>query len=83
MVAASGHTAVKVAAMAIKKAGSTDPKAIRDAIAAVELKVSTGTIKFNALGEVMKAVQVQVVKDGNWHHYAVIDDPALLAPPDK
>jgi hypothetical protein len=22
----------------------------------------------------MKAVQVQVVKDGNWHHYAVIDD---------
>jgi branched-chain amino acid transport system substrate-binding protein len=43
--------------------------------------VSTGTIKFNALGEVMKAVQVQVVKDGNWHHYGVIDDAALLAPP--
>jgi branched-chain amino acid transport system substrate-binding protein len=28
-------------------------------------------------------VQVQVVKDGNWHHYAVIDDPALLSPPAK
>ncbi len=83
MVAASGHTAVKVAAAGIEKAGSTDPKAVRDAIAAVEIKVSTGDIKFNTLGEVMKSVQIQVVKDGNWHHYAVIDDPALLAPPDK
>lgn len=81
MVAASGHTAVMVAARAIEQAGSTDPKAIRDAMAAVNLKVSTGTIKFNALGEVMKAVQVQIVRDGNWHHYAVIDDPVLLAPP--
>jgi branched-chain amino acid transport system substrate-binding protein len=81
MVAASGHTAVMVAAEAIRKAGSTDPRKIRDAMAAIELKVSTGTIKFNPLGEVMKAVQVQVVKDGNWHHYAVIDDPELLKPP--
>ncbi|RTZ99636.1 MAG: branched-chain amino acid ABC transporter substrate-binding protein [Deltaproteobacteria bacterium] len=81
MVAASGHTAVKVAAAAIAKAGSTDPAKIRDALAAIKLQVSTGTIQFNALGEVMKAVQVQVVKDGNWHHFAVIDDPDLLKPP--
>jgi branched-chain amino acid transport system substrate-binding protein len=83
MVAASGHTAVKAVAAAIAKAGSTDPAGIRDALAAIELQVSTGTIKFNALGEVMKAVQVQVVKDGNWHHFAVIDDPDLLKPPAK
>ena len=81
MVAASGHTAVMVAAKAIEQAGTTDPAAVRKAMAAVALKVSTGTIKFNALGEVMKAVQVQIVKDGNWHHYGIIDDPALLAPP--
>jgi branched-chain amino acid transport system substrate-binding protein len=31
----------------------------------------------------MKSVQNQVVKDGNWHRHSVIDDPALLAPPDK
>ena len=83
MVAASGHTAVKVAADAIKRAGSTDPKKILAALKTTNLKVSTGTIKFNNLGEVMKAVQVQVVKDGNWHHYAVIDNPELLTPPDK
>jgi len=81
MVAASGHTAVMVAADAIKRAGSTDPAKVLAAIQATDLKVSTGTIKFNALGEVMKAVQVQVVKDGNWHHYDVIDDAALLSPP--
>lgn len=83
MVAASGHTAVKVAADAIQRAGSTDPAKILAALKTTNLKVSTGTIRFNKLGEVMKAVQIQVVKNGNWHHYAVIDDPALLAPPEK
>ena len=83
MVAASGHTAVKVAADAIQRAGSTDPQKILEALKATDLKVSTGTIKFNKLGEVLKDVQVQVVKDGNWHHYAVISDDRLLTPPDK
>ncbi|MGB5987463.1 MAG: ABC transporter substrate-binding protein [Desulfobacterales bacterium] len=81
MVAASSHTAVRVAADAILRAGSTDPEKILAALKATDLKVSTGTIRFNELGEVMKAVQVQVVQEGNWHHYAVIDDPDLLAPP--
>jgi len=81
MVAASAHTAIMVVADALKRAGTSDPKALRDAIAKTDLKVSTGTIKFNKLGEVMKAVQVQVVRDGNWHRHSVIDDPALLAPP--
>ena len=83
MVAASAHTAVLVAADALKRSGSTDPEAIRKAVATTNLKVSTGTISFNSLGEVMKAVQNQVVKNGNWHRHSVIDDPALLAPPDK
>lgn len=80
MVAASAHTAVMVAADAITRAGSTESKQVLAAIKATDLKVSTGTIKFNALGEVLKAVQVQVVKDGNWHHYGIIDDATLLAP---
>lgn len=83
MVAASGHTAVKVAVAAMKIAGTTDHKAIRDAIANLKLKASTGNISFNSLGEVKKDVQVQVVRDGAWHHYSVISDPDLLAPPTK
>ncbi len=83
MVAASGHTAANVAIAALRKAGSTDKAAIRDAIAGLTLKASTGTISFNALGEVKKDVQVQVVKDGNWHHHSTISDAELLAPPSK
>ena len=83
MVAATTHTAVYVAAAALKRAGSMDPKAIRAAIAKTNLKASTGTISFNALGEVQKSVLVQVVKGGNWHYHSRIDDKALLAPPNK
>jgi branched-chain amino acid transport system substrate-binding protein len=81
MVAASAHTAIKVLAAALKSAGSTDRSAIRNAIAATKLTASTGQISFNELGEVQKAVQVQVVRDGDWHRHSIIDDAVLLAPP--
>lgn len=83
MVAASAHTALKVAIEAMRQAGTEDPAAIRDAIAATDLEASTGRISFNQLGEVQKDVQVQVVKDGAFHRYAVIHDPELLAPPES
>ena len=83
MVAASGHTALLVVADALKRAGSNDAAALRDAISKTNLSASTGKISFNALGEVQKDVQVQVVKDGNWHHHSVISDAVLLAPPSK
>ena len=83
MVAASGHTALLVVADALKRAGSNDAAALRDAISKTRLSASTGKISFNALGEVQKDVQVQVVKGGNWHHHSVISDAVLLAPPSK
>lgn len=81
MVAASAHTAVKVLAAAMNAAGGKDKAAIRDAIAQTSLTASTGQISFNELGEVQKSVQVQIVKDGAWHHHSVIEDTDLLAPP--
>jgi branched-chain amino acid transport system substrate-binding protein len=83
MVAASGHTAVKVAAAAIKSAGSLDRVAVRDAIAKTNLSASTGTITFNSLGEIIKDVQIQIVKDGQFRHHSVISDAELLAPPSE
>ncbi|MGO1117792.1 ABC transporter substrate-binding protein [Rhodovibrionaceae bacterium A322] len=83
MVAASGHTAIKVLAAALAKSGGNDRKALRDAIAGTTVEASTGTISFNDLGEVQKDVQVQTVKDGAWRHHSVISDPELLAPPTK
>lgn len=81
MVGASGHTAVKVLVDALRRAGTEDKAAIRDAIASAKVSASTGTITFNKLGEVRKDVQVQIVKDGEWKHHSVISDDALLAPP--
>ncbi len=83
MVAASGHTALLVVADALKRAGSNDASSLRDAISSTSLSASTGKISFNALGEVQKDVQVQIVKGGNWHHHSVISDAVLLAPPSK
>ncbi|MEZ5590846.1 MAG: ABC transporter substrate-binding protein [Gammaproteobacteria bacterium] len=81
MVAASGHTAVNVAIEALRKAGPDDRQALRDAIADTDLNASTGHISFNSLGEVRKAAQIQVVRDGAWHRHSIIDDAELLAPP--
>ena len=81
MVAASGHTAMKVLVAAMKKAGTTSPSAIRNAIAQTNLVASTGSISFNDLGEVRKNVQVQVVRDGDFHYHSEIRDQVLLAPP--
>ena len=85
MVAASTHTAVQVVAEAIKKAGTADDGAkIREAIAGTkDLQTATGKISFNSLGEVYKSAVIQIVKDGKFRGYAVIDDPILLAPPTK
>jgi branched-chain amino acid transport system substrate-binding protein len=83
MVAASGHTALLVVADALKRAGSNDASSLRDAISKTSLSASTGKISFNALGEVQKDVQVQIVKGGNWHHHSVISDAVLLAPPSQ
>ncbi|MCY4226281.1 MAG: ABC transporter substrate-binding protein [Gammaproteobacteria bacterium] len=81
MVAASTHTALMVLADALGRASDHSASSIRDAIASANVTASTGQISFNDLGEVEKDVQVQIVKDGNWHHYAVISDRELLAPP--
>ena len=81
MVAASAHTAVLVLADALGRASDNSAAALRDSIASANVDASTGQISFNNLGEVQKDVQVQVVKDGMWRHYAVISDSVLLAPP--
>jgi branched-chain amino acid transport system substrate-binding protein len=84
MVAASTHTAVMVAAEALRRAGSEDPVKLRNAIAGIkDFEVATGRITFNNLGEVRKAAQIEIIKGGAFHHFATIDDPVLLAPPTR
>ena len=81
MVGASGHAAVMVAVAALKKAGTTDRAAVRDALASIEVDAITGTLSFNPLGEVQKSLKVQEVRDGRWRYHSEITDAALLTPP--
>jgi branched-chain amino acid transport system substrate-binding protein len=83
MVAASGHTALNVVITALRKAGTSNPEAIRNSIAQTQLTAATGHISFNALGEVRKNVQVQIVRNGDWHYHSEIRDQKLLAPPES
>jgi branched-chain amino acid transport system substrate-binding protein len=84
MVGASSYDAFMIVAHAIKETG-TDPEAIRKAIADLrDYDAITGKIRrFNAIGEVTKPVQVQIVRGGTFRYYAVVDDPAIITPPEK
>jgi branched-chain amino acid transport system substrate-binding protein len=84
-VAANCYSAVMLVADAMKRAGSTDPKKVRDALAATkDFPMLTGKLGyFNAIGEMYMPLEVTVVKDGTFIGAAVIDDKTILAPPAK
>jgi branched-chain amino acid transport system substrate-binding protein len=68
---------------AIKRAGSVDPQKVRNALAATRNfpHLAGELISFNQLREINMPLNVNVVKDGQFRHYAWIDDLKLLAPP--
>ena len=82
MVGASAYDAFMIIVNAMKTAGTTDGKPVRDAIAAtVGYDGLTGVMGgFNEIGEVVKPVQVQVVKEGLFRHFGVVDNPELIKP---
>jgi branched-chain amino acid transport system substrate-binding protein len=82
MVGASAYDAFMIICESIKKAGSLEGPAIRDAIAATKnFNALTGEIKgFDADGEVVKEVQVQIIKDGRFRHYGVVKEMDLITP---
>jgi branched-chain amino acid transport system substrate-binding protein len=83
MVGASSYDAFMILVYAIKKAG-TDPKAIRKALLETkDYNGLTGKISRFVQGEVVKPVQIQVVKDGKFRRKAIIDDPEIITPPKK
>ncbi len=82
MVGASAYDAFMLLCQAIKKAGKADGKAIRDALAKTkDYNGLTGKVKgFTQNGEVIKEVQVQIVKDGRFRNFAVVKDLKLITP---
>ncbi|MFZ7126180.1 MAG: ABC transporter substrate-binding protein [Desulfobacterales bacterium] len=82
MVGASAYDAFMIICDGIRRAGSTDGPAVQQAIAATrDYNGLTGVLKsFTEIGEVVKEVQVQVVKDGRFKYFGVVDDIGLITP---
>jgi branched-chain amino acid transport system substrate-binding protein len=84
MVGASSYDAFMIVAYAIREAG-TNPNAIRKALAQLrDYDAITGKIsRFNAIGEVTKPVQVQIVRGGEFRYFGVVDDLGIITPPEN
>jgi len=83
MVGASSYDALMILVNAIGKAG-TDPRAIQKALLETKnYNGLTGKISRFIQGEVVKPVQIQVVKGGKFHRLGVVDNPEVITPPTK
>jgi branched-chain amino acid transport system substrate-binding protein len=83
MVGASSYDAFKILVAAIEKAG-TDAKAIQKALLETkDYNGLTGKITRFVQGEVIKPVQIQVVKEGKFRRLGVVDNPEVITPPTK
>jgi branched-chain amino acid transport system substrate-binding protein len=83
MVGASSYDAFMILVNAIRKAG-TGPKAIQKALLETkDYNGLTGKISRFVQGEVVKPVQIQVVKDGKFRRLGVVDNPEVITPPTK
>jgi branched-chain amino acid transport system substrate-binding protein len=80
MVGATTYDSFLVLKQALMQGSS--PAQIKSGIAATANFVGvTGTIlKYNQRGEVVKAVDLEIIKNGEPHHYDTVSDPALITP---
>jgi branched-chain amino acid transport system substrate-binding protein len=82
MVGASSYDAFMILVNAIGRAGTTDHKAIIKALLDTkDYNGLTGKLSRFSKGEVVKPVQFQVVKDGQFTHHGVVDNPEVITPP--
>jgi branched-chain amino acid transport system substrate-binding protein len=80
MVGATTYDSFLVLAQAMRTKG-TSPSQIKDGIAATTNFVGvTGTIQKYIKGQVVKAVDLQIIKNGEPHQYATLDNPQMITP---
>lgn len=81
MVGASAYDAFMILCDGIRRAQTTEGKAVKNAIAQTkDYDGLTGVIRGFNKGEVVKEVQVQQVKGGRFHYLGVVTDPQLITP---
>ena len=73
-LSALGYDSYLIAIDAIKRAGGTDSKKIRDAIASTkDLEAVTGKTTLDKNGDAIKAAVIKVVKDGKFKYLDFVD----------
>jgi branched-chain amino acid transport system substrate-binding protein len=84
-VAAITYSAVRLMADGIKRANSTDPEKVRDALAATKnFPLLEGNMNaFNSLHEIIMPISVNVIKDEKFKSAGQITDLEAFAPPEK
>ena len=84
-VAAITYSAVRLMADGIKRANSTDPDKVRDALAATkDFPLLEGNMNgFNSLHEMIMPISVNVIKDSKFSPAGEITDLSAFAPPEK
>jgi branched-chain amino acid transport system substrate-binding protein len=83
MVGASSYDAFMILVKAVEKAG-TGAKAIQKALLETkDYNGLTGKISRFIQGEVVKPVQIQVVKEGKFRRLGAVDNPEIITPPMK
>ncbi len=66
-VSVMGYDAYFVALEALKAAGSTDPKAVNEALWNVSYEGVTGHISFDEIGDAKRdTAYIKTLKDGEW-----------------
>ncbi len=82
MVGASVYDSFEVLFKVIGEVG-TDPVKIRDTIKNLKnFETVTGTlIEYAKTREAIKPVQVQIIKDGDFHYYGEVSDKDIITPP--
>ncbi len=81
MVGASAYDAFMMICDSIKRAKSVKADDVRNALANIKnFDGLTGQVKRFTNGEVVKDVQVQIVKKGRFHNLGVVTDPDLITP---
>jgi len=82
MVGASVYDSFEVLFKVIGEVG-TEPEKIRDAIKSLKnFETVTGVlIEYAPSREAIKPVQVQIIKDGDFHYYGEVTDKEIITPP--
>lgn len=83
MVGASVYDAFQLMAEAIRRAGSTDPKEIRDALAGIRdyITVTGPLYRYDDIRQAIKPVAVQQINGGSFRYLDEITDLDVITPP--